>query len=259
MSDKSTSSIPTKIELPPSIDNAVQNLTDKPTQNIGTTMADIWFIVFGGISNFAEKKRIKYAHDLEQYRLEVEQAVSSIPSDKLLEPSLLVTAQALENSKYCVEEKELREMFTSLISKSMNSDFTNVVHPSFAEIIKQMSVLDAKIIRKFKDAPRYPICNYNLKRKSPGYQMLLENVFLELPKASLDHCSQSLSSLVRLGLIEIPEDLYLTAPDLYKPFEQHPWFLMLKARFPDDEIVVEKKVALLTPLGRSFIKVCIPD
>ena len=36
--------------VPDSIDNAVKNVTDKPTQNIGTTLADIWYLVFGGIS-----------------------------------------------------------------------------------------------------------------------------------------------------------------------------------------------------------------
>lgn len=46
MSDKDPSLIKLP-ELPDSIDNAVKNLTDKPTQGIGQTFSDLWFLVFG--------------------------------------------------------------------------------------------------------------------------------------------------------------------------------------------------------------------
>lgn len=43
MSDKDSSLIKL-LELPDSIDNAVKNLTDKPTQGIGQTFSDLWFL-----------------------------------------------------------------------------------------------------------------------------------------------------------------------------------------------------------------------
>ena len=48
MSDKPDS----LINIPdfPSIDNAIKNVTDKPTLSIGTTFADLWDLVFCGIS-----------------------------------------------------------------------------------------------------------------------------------------------------------------------------------------------------------------
>ena len=246
---------------PPSVDNAIKNLTDKPTANIGTTIADIWYIVFGWVSNIADKKRIKYAQSLEQFREELNNAVSQIPSEKQIEPSFQTTAQALENAKYCVEEKELRDMFTSLIANSMNTDFTKNVHPSFAEIIKQMSVIDAQIIKRFKAGPfsGIPICNYVISYELGGFTSLLENVFVELPQFGLDICSQSISSLVRLGLIQTSINLELNNPDYYKLFELHSWFYLLKKEFPNKKIDIQKGVASLTPLGRSFARVCIPD
>lgn len=58
MSDKDPSLIKFP-ELPDSIDNAVKNLTDKPTQGIGQTFSDLWFLVFGGITQAADKRRMK--------------------------------------------------------------------------------------------------------------------------------------------------------------------------------------------------------
>ena len=46
MSDKNSSFINFP-DLPASVDNAVKNLTDKPTQGIGQTFADTWYLVFG--------------------------------------------------------------------------------------------------------------------------------------------------------------------------------------------------------------------
>lgn len=33
-------------DLPQSIDNAIKNTTDKPTLAVGTTFADLWYLVF---------------------------------------------------------------------------------------------------------------------------------------------------------------------------------------------------------------------
>ena len=40
--------------LPESVDNAIKNVTDLPTQGIGQTLSDCWFLAFGGISQLAE-------------------------------------------------------------------------------------------------------------------------------------------------------------------------------------------------------------
>ena len=76
------------MNLPDSVDNAIKNATDKPTQNVGNTIADLWYIVFGGISYKAEKKKIKYNFLLEQYRKELTTSVSHIPPEKRIEPSI---------------------------------------------------------------------------------------------------------------------------------------------------------------------------
>lgn len=251
-----------KFELPDSITAILENTTEELTVNAGKTFGDIWFLIFGGISHIADKRRAKYAHDLSIYEQELSAAISKIPEDKRIEPSLQITAQALENSKYCIEEKELRDMFTSLISNSMNSSFSKNIHPSFAEIIKQMSVLDAIILKKFKWEFRggVPLCDYHAS--TPGktsYMILAKNVFLGLPEINLDNCSTSISSLERLGLIQIPSDQYLAPEEIYESFKQHPQFQLFQKEYPNKEISVKKKAATLTPLGQSFIEVCVPD
>ncbi len=261
MSENKTINTLFNADLPPSVDNAIKNLSDKPTASIGDTLADIWFIVLGGrVSHYAEKKRIKYAHSLEQFRQDLENSISKIPPEKQIDPSFQITAQALENAKYCVEEKELRDMFTSLITNSMNADFVKDVHPSFAEAIKQMSPLDAAIIKSFKKSPTngFPLCQYEIK-KDNGYTTLLEDVYLHYPNTYLPANSLSISSLVRLGLLKTSYDDWILNDDLYLPFTEHFWFKMLQKHLPGENISIHKGLVRLTELGRSFIRVCISD
>lgn len=247
-------------ELPPSVDNALNNLTDKPSLAIGTTFSDIWYLVFGGVSYLAEKKKIAYTHKLELFRKELDDSIKQIPPEKLVEPSIQITAQALENSKYCIESDELRKMFTALISNSMNTDFSKDVHPSFAEILKQMSPLDAVIIKTFKDSSvsGFPICQYKLLR-NPGYRVLLDNVFLAHPNTYPPDNSLSISSLSRLGLLDISYVEWIINEDLYVPFKDHPWYKLLQGEFPNQTVDIQKGLVRLTPLGRSFTRVCVPD
>lgn len=135
--------------VPNSVDNAVENITDKPTQNMGTTLADIWYLVFGGISQAAEKRKLKYSYALQEFEKELQEKFSNIPEDKKVEPDIQVVAPALEASKYCVEKEELRHMFSNLIISSLNSDNIKIIRPSFTNTLKQLSSYDAKFLHYF--------------------------------------------------------------------------------------------------------------
>lgn len=250
------------IELvPDSVDNMLKNITDKPTQNIGTTFADVWYLVFGGISQAAEKRKLKYSYSLRKFENELKENISKIPSNKLTEPDTQITAQALENSKYCIDKEELRKMFTSLISNSMNIDFNKDMHPSFAGIIKQMSVLDAKVIKTFKNssANGFPLCRYILNYSDGGYTVLLENVYLNHPISYLPACSISITSLARLGLLNVSYETYFKDDSAYFCFTEHSWFKELQRKYKNEKVSIIKGNISLTPLGRSFVNVCIPD
>lgn len=250
-----------KLEISTSVDHSVKNLTDKPTQNIGKTLADIWYLVFSPISYRAEKKKIKYELLLNEYHKGLEASISNIPPEKRIDPSLQITAQALENSKYCIEEKGLRKMFTSLISNSMNKDYSTFIHPSFAEIIKQMSALDAQILQLINRSKiGLPICQYRVDLFGDYMNMSIpDHIFFELPDIDFELCSQSLSSLSRLGVVSISYDKVITGdPHLYDKFLEHPLYKFLNQNEPF-KVNIQKGVVTLTPLGRSFAKVCISD
>lgn len=147
--------------VPDSVDNAVKNITDKPTQNMGTTLADIWYLVFGGISQAAEKKKLKYSYALQKMEEELKEDISKIPKSKLVDPDIQVVAQALEAAKYCVEKEELRHMFVKLISSALNEDLFEDVHPIYISIISSLTPFDAQLLLSLYN--KNFICNFNFE------------------------------------------------------------------------------------------------
>lgn len=261
MSDKNSPLINLP-ELPDSIDNAVKNLTDKPTQRIGQTLSDIWYLVFGGLSHAADKRRMKYSHDLELYKQELSQTIKAIPDEALTEPSIQITAQALENSKYCIESENLRKMFVNLISKSMDNRYISNVHPSFAEIIKQMDPVDARILKELYPISSFPVADYIIKCGHKTYRALLTNACI-IPNLAIDieRVSASISSLNRLGIVNFNRQARIENSELYHPFTENVYYQQLSAEIKSsnssEDIDIKKYLGFFTPLGKNFCEVCL--
>lgn len=250
-------------DMPESVDNALTNLTDSPTQNVGQTFGDLWYLIFGNISQAADKKRMKYAADLEKYRNELSDSIEKIPDDKKIEPSFQVTAQALENSKYCVSSETLRTMFVKLISGSMHKNTEPLVHPCFPEILKQLNENDALLLKDIFSAqqPFLPICNIGIHTNDNEHHILYPNVFLPRTlKLPYHVCLLSLSSLERAGLISIRYDTFINDEESYNELKETSMYKEAKAIDNDFNLkypVFSKGLIQLTHLGKAFSIVCI--
>lgn len=260
--------------LPDAVDkavgNAIDNVFDKPTKSIGDTISDIWYIATSSITEAAEKRRIIVQHNLEEFKKELDAKVASIPAEKQIEPDTRIVATAIQDALFAVNSKEIRELFAGLIAGASNSDYADKVHPSFSLIIKQMSPLDAELLRTFFFQDMQPICEYRLTSTDVNghkqYNILKSNVFLAGKCDGLEDTiskrSVAISSLVRLGIIEIQYGEKLSRQnsdvDLYKDFFETPLYLKCaQTQYEDGEkISVEKGFAKLTPLGYNLLHTC---
>jgi len=248
-------------ELPPSVDKAVENLTDKPTKVIGKGVSSIFSLVFNPINHLNDKQLLKYAHALDVYKQELDDKISAIPEENLIEPKLQIVAQALEDSKYCIEEPELREMFANLIASASDKTKADIIHPSFSAILKQMSPKDAVAVRTignvsyFTDRSLFPVGRVKLRDaeyEDEGF--LATDAIVDSPFDILEIPSDSLSNLLALGLISIDYSNKVGAQYAYRPLEL--FAKDMSKYFPDQEIVIDKGICILTPHGKNFTKSC---
>lgn len=238
------------------------NLTNKPSKAIGEGLTDLIQLIFSLFKLGNGMMQAKISSSVEKFKKEIEEKSNSIPEDKLTEPDVQVITTAIENSKYCVTEDELREMFVNLIGSACNSDTKDDVHPAFSAIIKEMSPEDAKVLKGIKQ----------LTKKSKFNEFdIFDQIAAEYSlQYSFAQLMMSVDNLVRLGLlckiyktnnhilnkiagISLPENEKISQQIFDKFLDEHP--NLPKALIEGLKYVAETSYSF-TNMGRKFIKVC---
>ncbi|MGI6695854.1 MAG: DUF4393 domain-containing protein [Christensenellales bacterium] len=263
------SEIKTEIRIPESVNKAIDKIVSPPADVIGKTIASLFNLIFGHLNFLDSKRQMKYKMELAAYEKELEANLKRIPDERRVDPDTQTVLAALEESRICLENHVLRAMFTELITSSVDADRSQLTHPSFASIIRNMSRQDALVLSAISNEKVTPVVNINMEYlNSPGRgATLLKNVCLIMPEVNRKQCALSLISLERHGLITLTYDRYYKLEDLYKPFEHLPEFLAysnlpdrLEENHPDRaQAVLEKGMLEITELGRMFCETCLPD
>ena len=126
----------------------------------------------------------KRLHDLNEelyaFKTEIENKVNKISGSRLTMPDVHLFGLALETGKYYYKLRDMRELFSTLISKLFDVEMYKAIHPSYIEIIKQLSPLDAKLLTEFR--PRTdiysPITSYDapIQRATRGEDGLWRDI-----------------------------------------------------------------------------------
>lgn len=111
----------------------------------------------------------------------------------------------------------------------MNADTKWNVHPSYVDIIKQLSPDEAKYLRILPNHiyMLHPLIDVNccFGEEAKGTNPIISN-FTNYNIDKLEHPKQICScidNLARLNLIEIPPEQHLANESLYKELEEHPF------------------------------------
>tara|TARA_R110002110_G_scaffold197723_1_gene407854 strand:- start:1 stop:810 length:810 start_codon:yes stop_codon:yes gene_type:complete len=213
--------------------------------------------------NFAFDKGRQYFD--ERFSDDLQDATKTIPEDNLVEPKASIAAPVLEGLGFSHEEQSLKDLYLKLLSSAMDGRSPSLAHPSFAEIIKQLSADEAGLIGLlFKSAIRsFPIVTLNEKADPDrGYRTRYKHLFFLNDSSSgdpveIDNFPAMLDNWQRLGLIEIDYLSQLTGENEYDCVEKRPEYLRLKAEIGLDKLVVKKGVLEKTAFGENFAKAVI--
>ena len=204
-----------------------------------------------------------YEHIRDFILSRVAEKMKQVPSERIVTPSPLVAGPTLEALRFAGHDSTLREMYASLLATSLDSETTHLAHPSFVEIIKNLSPDEAKLIRYMAVHQNVPLLDVRngIKGKT-GFKLFFSN-FSMLSYQSIvdfnDLLPNYIDNVARLGIIEIPEGTYLVDSENYIPLESSDKIQQMKHDIERDggEIRFDRKVMRLTQLGRQFIKACV--
>lgn len=253
----------------PIYEGAVQPIAKETGKALGTlgkavnvALAPISAVVWGydQIQGFLETK--------------VSEKLEKVPEERITTPPPNVAGPAVEALKFTGQNETLQDMFANLIANSLDSTTVLKAHPSFVDIIKNLSPDEGLILKVFSSqhndlsvSQSLTVVDVKLEDKKDvgGYTILLRNVSQIGKKAGCKHeelTPNYLDNLCRLGILEMPPGRSIKDPKKYEDIINDPLVEQFKNRLKDHKdhsIGFNRKLITVTCLGRQFINACIVD
>jgi hypothetical protein len=243
--------------------NVAEDIVRPSSKSIGNNLGLMVDGVMGWLGCWGEKQKLKQKNYIEDFKQELNSKILKISEENLKEPSMNITGPAIESSKFFYEEKHYRDLFSNLVAASCDRSKINMIHPSYIEIIKQLSPLDAKLLSMFNFYKTYPLADLQFidqgKKITPCQQYLFnfkdKNEEFDMIEQSL--LTASLDNLIRLGVV-IKNREVIELNYNYEYFKEHfvyKAFSVLKENETSEIRIIRSRIEL-TDFGRNFISIC---
>ena len=204
-----------------------------------------------------EKTRITLERSLEKYR----QKMKEVSEEDTCEVAPEVGVPITEKLSY-VTNDELSDMYIELLAKASQTQKTNVAHPSFVNIIANLSPDEAILLRSIRNMPGIPFIEVRLNHSHknewhtldtmrPGLSCLNE---LQYP----NNIHAYISNLEGLGLFQIRLDIYMSGNNIYEPLEEDAKNIYnnIYGEVPHKKISFERGKIEITPFARLLMNAC---
>lgn len=219
---------------------------------------------FSGVDIWITKKE----YNIEVVKKSLADKLKNVDPEKIVEPEPYVAIPALQAISYSKSSAELYNLYSNLLAKAAYSDTKNMVHPSFVDLIRNMSPLDAKILKHLSVTPYWGIVDLadsaakdeDIKFFS-GYDPLERNI-LGCNFASHLLQSTAVDNLKKLGLIDISTSIteIISDASVYQSILLSDEYKNLLKLHPSKEhLFGYRKTLKITDYGKLFIDVCINE
>lgn len=199
-----------------------------------------------------------------------------IESGKIVPPEMHIAIPTIQALSYSMDCNELRDLYANLLAKSMNIDTKNTTHPSFVEIIKQLSSIDVRVFEAIAESVKFPLLNIRVSKHSDEYiESDFKNPFEEtlekyeydcvtyINTLPYDDIKVSIDNLMRLKLID--EDISSYTEDFHSKIRDLPEYQNMKEsleKYMVDstwEYEEDQEFLVLTSFGQRFRDVCVKN
>lgn len=205
-----------------------------------------------------EKAKIALEINLEKYRKRLE----STPKEDISEVPPEVGVPIAEKIGY-VSNAELSDMYIELLSKASIKSSASLAHPSFVNVVNNLSPDEAVLLKTLRHTPLVPFIEVRMHQDGkpewntldPLYSSLNEVAGMSFPHNIVAY----LSNFEGLGLIQIRTDVYMAGVGIYEPLEIKSRNIFKQIEeFPESKIKIkfQRGKIDITPFGKLFLAAC---
>jgi len=204
-----------------------------------------------------EKAKIALEANLEKYRIKMK----DIPEEEVCEVAPEVGVPIAEKLSY-VSNEELSDMYTELLANASQKQKANVAHPSFVNVISNISPDEAILIKSVRNMAGVPFIEVRLMLKDknewqtintmmPGLTCLHE---LQYP----NNVHAYISNLEGLGVFQARQDIYMGGENIYEPLEEQAksTYSAIEKSIGDRTLTFQRGKIVITPFARLLMSAC---
>lgn len=196
----------------------------------------------------------------------VNRRFDKIPEEQRKTPDPEIAVPLIQALTYTAQNDTLREMYLNLLTNSMDTAMDKNVHPSFVDLIKQMSALDAKVFETLARETGYQkVINPNVTIKDQGkiFVSACPEWFMGLKIDGHDifDTSASMLRLSKFGLIELMFDR-TAGNERYDELKTHPELIPILDQYRkvnpilELELTATHSILYVNEYGRQFKRAC---
>lgn len=212
-----------------------------------------------GIDKFANYMKTKFQDDMASRTLK-------ISPENVIDPKAFIAGPVLQGLVYTHDIDSLKDMYLNLLASAMNSNTANEAHPSYVEIIKQLTGEEAKLLKIFLADDRLPVAKLRLIVNDRNEYIDIANHIVNLNDSNTDSAitikmmPAYIENWIRLGLIEVDYTAHQADEKAYDWVKNRPEYIdyyIAKANDGDfqPKLDIVKGLIVRTKYGEIFGKI----
>lgn len=204
-----------------------------------------------------ERAKISLEKNLEKYRKKLE----AVPEQEVCEVPPEVGVPIAEKLTYVTNE-ELSEMYVELLAKASQTQKASFAHPSFVNIISNLSPDEAILLKSIRTMPSIPFIEVRWKVKGKNEFSTLDPIKVGVSCLAQLKFPENLPSYVSnldgMGILKVRQDIFMVGANIYEPLESNArtTYAALVAAEPQKEISFQRGQIEITPFARLFMNAC---
>jgi len=212
--------------------------------------------------NFAFDKARTYFST--RFEADMSAEAASIPSECITDPKPSIAGPALQGLAFSYDEADLKEMYLNLLASAMDSRREHSAHPAFVEIIRQLTAEEAPLLKRvLRSAEGLPIGEIRLLNSTSHHWITLYRHLIDLRDTETGAAVENpgvpamVDNWVRLGLVHVTYDKYLSGAPFYDPLHARPEVVRFRTQrsTAQQDVGVQPGIVARTAFGQQFASI----
>lgn len=204
-----------------------------------------------------EKAKLLLEANLEKYR----NKIAETPVEDICDVVPEVGVPIAEKLSY-VSNEELSEMYTELLAKASQKSHANLAHPSFVNVINNISPDEAILLKSIRSMSGLPFIEVRFQLKARNEWQTLNPILLELSCLSdlqyPNNFHAYISNLEGLGIFQVRQNVFMVGEKIYEPLEEHAKqnYAELENTTKDRALTFQRGKIEITPFAKLLLNAC---